>query len=361
MWRGSAMVTFFSPSNEPCEPGAKCIDMFGYQLLLNYQNSMYIAVGFILLALMIHSYWPRPPPPPPPPPATPLEAVEREIEGGCGEVAWVTTGIFTLSLFLSILRPDPTPAVTLFGFYGTHVRSKGSIRSFWVFLAITFCVDVIWVVQYRRALPRAFIVLPHHAPPPPPLSRVRRSPLRPIGWEQLQLLTRKEQLAVTFSALNAIYKLMAIYACIRLYQVCSCGCGKRRPAGSALARDAALHRTRPCLPRVSAGSPSRSGRHCSTRLPRGARAATAALARAAPPRAAASRSMREVFPHRSSSPSKGRRGAGCASQSHVRSRWCPARGGRGRGGRATGRRRQQPGTHTRSSAPPPGGWDEDRI
>ena len=46
----------------------------------------------------------------------------------------------------------------------------------------------------------------------------RRSPLHPIGWEQLQLLTRKEQLAVTFSAFNAAYKLMAIYTSYRLVQ-----------------------------------------------------------------------------------------------------------------------------------------------
>ena len=43
------MVTFFAPASEPCEPGAKCIEMFGYQLLLNYQNSMYLGIGFILL------------------------------------------------------------------------------------------------------------------------------------------------------------------------------------------------------------------------------------------------------------------------------------------------------------------------
>ena len=48
---------------------------------------------------------------------------------------------------------------------------------------------------------------------------MRRSPLRPIGFEQLQLLTRKEQLAVTFTALNFVYKLMVVHASLRVYKV----------------------------------------------------------------------------------------------------------------------------------------------
>ena len=73
---------------------------------------------------------------------------------------------------------------------------------------------------------------------------MRCSPLRPIGWEQLQLLSRKEQLAVTFSALNAVYKLMVIYACIRLYRVRAPEDGqnesgtRRLPAGAPPVHDA---------------------------------------------------------------------------------------------------------------------------
>ncbi|KAL1519934.1 hypothetical protein AB1Y20_023422 [Prymnesium parvum] len=185
-------MAFFSPRGEPCEPEAICLPLFGYQLLLDYQNSMYLGVGLVLLALLLYSFWPRPPPPPLPPAQTELEAVERTIEKGCADVSGVTTGIFIFSLFLSVLRPDPTPAVTLFGFYGTHVRSKGSIRSFWVFLSVTVCVDVLWLVEY--------------------------SPLQPIGWEQLQLLSRKEQIAIILSAVNAVYKLLVIHSSIWLCQ-----------------------------------------------------------------------------------------------------------------------------------------------
>lgn len=133
-------MAFFSQGNEPCEPGAWCIEFFDYQLILNYQNSMYIGVGFVLLVLVVYSLWPQAAAPPLPPPANDLEAVEREIEKRCVEVSGLTTGIFVFSLFLSILRPDPTPAVTLFGFYG--------VRSSWCDNAVlmSFCVliDGIW-------------------------------------------------------------------------------------------------------------------------------------------------------------------------------------------------------------------------
>ena len=47
-----------------------------------------------------------------------LASLESKIGEHCDTVTWVTTGIFTLSIFLSILRPDPTLTICLFGFYG---------------------------------------------------------------------------------------------------------------------------------------------------------------------------------------------------------------------------------------------------
>ena len=47
-----------------------------------------------------------------------LASLESKIAEHCDTVTWVTTGIFTLSIFLSILRPDPTLTICLFGFYG---------------------------------------------------------------------------------------------------------------------------------------------------------------------------------------------------------------------------------------------------
>ena len=61
-------------------------------------------------------------------------------------------------------------------------------------MAVTICVDFIWLFEY--------------------------SPLRPINLDQLQQLTRKEQLAVTFSGLNAVYKLMVITSSIQLQRTC---------------------------------------------------------------------------------------------------------------------------------------------
>ena len=106
---------------EPCEPGAICLDVFGYHLALNRHNGPYVALAMLLFILIVYSYWPRPEPPKLPPPATPLEAVEREIAEGCASVSSTTTGIFIIALFLSVLRPDPTPAVTLFAFYGLQL------------------------------------------------------------------------------------------------------------------------------------------------------------------------------------------------------------------------------------------------
>ena len=47
------------------------------------------------------------------------KSTQTQIIEGCDSLTWVTAGIFVVSLFLSILRPDPTLAICLFGFYGT--------------------------------------------------------------------------------------------------------------------------------------------------------------------------------------------------------------------------------------------------
>ena len=59
------------------------------------------------------------PRPQPQPPSTQAQIVE-----GCDSLTWTTAGIFVVSLFLSILRPDPTLAVCLFGFYGALPSSR---------------------------------------------------------------------------------------------------------------------------------------------------------------------------------------------------------------------------------------------
>lgn len=98
-----------------------------------------------------------------------IAELEKKIIEECDNLTWVTTGIFILSIFLTILRPDPTLAVCLFGFYGAHVRSYGAIRSFWFFTSVTIIVDVLWLLAY--------------------------SPLRPIEWDTLQQLSRKDQVS----------------------------------------------------------------------------------------------------------------------------------------------------------------------
>ena len=50
--------------------------------------------------------------------AAALAELEAKIGEHCESVTWATTGIFVVSIFLSILRPDPSLTICLFGFYG---------------------------------------------------------------------------------------------------------------------------------------------------------------------------------------------------------------------------------------------------
>ena len=69
-----------------------------------------------------------------------LITVEAKIGEHCDQVTWVTSGIFTLSIFLSILRPDPTLTICLFGFYGARVL----------------------IMQMQNAAPRTILFYSHH-------------------------------------------------------------------------------------------------------------------------------------------------------------------------------------------------------
>ena len=50
--------------------------------------------------------------------------LEAAIVEGCDNLTWSVTGIFVLSIFLTILRPDPTLAICLFAFYGTKRKDS---------------------------------------------------------------------------------------------------------------------------------------------------------------------------------------------------------------------------------------------
>ena len=58
-----------------------------------------------------------------------LSDLEAKIAQHCDTVTWATTGIFVLSIFLSILRPDPTLTICLFGFYGARERTQEAASS----------------------------------------------------------------------------------------------------------------------------------------------------------------------------------------------------------------------------------------
>ena len=157
--------------------------------------------------------------------AAPPDATRAKILEECEMVSYVAVGIFSVSMFLSLLRPDPTLAVCLFGFYGAHVRSRGALRSFWCFAALSVCVDALWLAFDSR--------------------------LQPVSWERLAELSRREQIAVTLSVLNAAYKLYAVYLCVRLQALfaqrdaetaggaAATSSGGALDAGSLAARDAA--------------------------------------------------------------------------------------------------------------------------
>ena len=128
--------------------------------------------------------------------STAMTPTEKRITDRCETVGGITSGIFTLSLFLTILRPDPTLAVCLFGLYGAHVFSKGAIRSFWTFLLLTVVIDLLWLYEYSALRPLSLNL--------------------PQLWEQAQLMTRREQLAVSLTLINVVYKGIAVLVAIRL-------------------------------------------------------------------------------------------------------------------------------------------------
>lgn len=65
-----------------------------------------------------------------------LSELEAKVAQHCDTVTWATTGIFVLSIFLSILRPDPTLTICLFGFYGElrKLLPGGSAAADWFFV-----------------------------------------------------------------------------------------------------------------------------------------------------------------------------------------------------------------------------------
>ena len=128
--------------------------------------------------------------------STAMTPIEKQIAERCDTVGGITSGIFTLSLFLTILRPDPTLAVCLLGLYGAHVFSKGAIRSFWTFLLLTIVIDLLWLYEYSALKPLSFDL--------------------PQLWEQAQLMTRREQLAVSLTLINMAYKGIAVLVAVRL-------------------------------------------------------------------------------------------------------------------------------------------------
>ena len=70
------------------------------------------------------------------------------------------------------------------------MRSRGALRSYWVFAALSVVIDALWLAFDSR--------------------------LQTPSWERLAELTRREQIAVTLSVLNAAYKLYVVYLCVRL-------------------------------------------------------------------------------------------------------------------------------------------------
>ena len=151
----------------------------------------------------------------PAPPGVPFPSVryrrpsaaqlEETIAEQSDLLTWITTGIFVLSLFSSIVRSDPTMSICLFGFYGAHVRSQGAIRSFWVFLSLSLAVDCAWMYQ--------------------------SSGLNPFTWEQLEQLQRQGQIAVALTVLNMFYKLVVIAVSVRLQLAFSARALARDEAG----------------------------------------------------------------------------------------------------------------------------------
>ena len=74
----------------------------------------------------------------------------------------------------------------------SHSRASdaGAVRAFWVYLLVSVLIDALWLYQY--------------------------SALQPFTWEQMQQMTRREQVAVALTAVNVLYKLVVVGVSVRL-------------------------------------------------------------------------------------------------------------------------------------------------
>merc|ERR1712192_5328 len=119
-----------------------------------------------------------------------------DIADSAVTISWMTLSIFCVGMFLTLLRPDPTVVVCLFGIYGSQHLNFRSLKVFVAFLTLSIGTDVVWILVG---------------------SELGQSvDLETFEFQDIFELSRTAQIALMLTALNLVYKIILIPLCIRI-------------------------------------------------------------------------------------------------------------------------------------------------
>jgi hypothetical protein len=104
-------------------------------------------------------------------------------------LAWIAAFMLAVSMLNTLFRPDPTVAVCLLGIYagGRHDSSPGTVAAFALATLLTLLTDVVWWLTDDTILAHSL-----------------------GSADEFNHLPRAIQLPVCLTALNLVYKLIAI-------------------------------------------------------------------------------------------------------------------------------------------------------
>ena len=127
--------------------------------------------------------------------APPSSSDDHDAQDTADSLLWIASAALAIAMANAILRPDPTPAVALIAIYAADQKSNTAATATLFYTPITILVDAMWLLYY--------------------------SALQPLTWEQLEEMTRKEQLAVALTAVNVAYKLIILLLAYKLKTILS--------------------------------------------------------------------------------------------------------------------------------------------
>ncbi|KAG8462941.1 hypothetical protein KFE25_001714 [Diacronema lutheri] len=116
-------------------------------------------------------------------------AAERTAQPLSGALAWIAAFMLAVSMVNALFRPDPTAVVCVLGIYagGRHDSSAGAVAAFALATLLTIVTDTVWWMTDSTILVHSLSTA-----------------------SEFNHLPRTIQMPVCLTALNLIYKLVAI-------------------------------------------------------------------------------------------------------------------------------------------------------